>query len=330
MQILLSGDWLVTRPIRPEGSDLRRVLKSVRSHNVVFGNIETLFHDYERPPMAQSGGTWLRTDPLVAKDLRRSGLTLGSLANNHAGDYGPETLMTSIRYLTKAGIQCAGAGADLASARAATVQRVEDRTIALVAASSTFPAHAAASRAVGPIKARPGISTLRFRAIYDLDRETLDNLQSLNETLERPLLPDKEAHIAAHRGAQNVVFRPGAQTKRSTEPIKEDLAAICSVVAAAKHEFDFVIARLHVHTSEGADPAAPPQFMREAARAIVEAGADVVAGHGPHLVRGIEVIDGAPVFYGLGSFVFQPHLMHEQPYDAFEEFGLPLTQALFS
>jgi poly-gamma-glutamate synthesis protein (capsule biosynthesis protein) len=70
--------------------------------------------------------------------------------------------------------------------------------------------------------------------------------------------------------------------------------------------------------------------MREAARAIVEAGADVVAGHGPHLVRGIEVIDGAPVFYGLGSFVFQPHLMHEQPYDAFEEFGLPLTQALFS
>jgi poly-gamma-glutamate synthesis protein (capsule biosynthesis protein) len=37
---------------------------------------------------------------------------------------------------------------------------------------------------------------------------------------------------------------------------------------------------------------------------VVDAGADVVAGHGNHLLRGIEIYKGKPIFYGLASFVF--------------------------
>ena len=36
----------------------------------------------------------------------------------------------------------------------------------------------------------------------------------------------------------------------------------------------------------------------------MDAGYDLVIGHGPHVVQPVEVIDGVPVLYSLGNFVF--------------------------
>lgn len=44
--------------------------------------------------------------------------------------------------------------------------------------------------------------------------------------------------------------------------------------------------------------------QRELARACIQAGADLVVGCHPHVVQGIEVIDGIPVVYSLGNLVF--------------------------
>jgi hypothetical protein len=47
-------------------------------------------------------------------------------------------------------------------------------------------------------------------------------------------------------------------------------------------------------------------------RAAPRAGADVVLGHHHHLPRGAELLDGKPVFYGLGHAVFdQPRFGDE-------------------
>jgi poly-gamma-glutamate synthesis protein (capsule biosynthesis protein) len=45
-------------------------------------------------------------------------------------------------------------------------------------------------------------------------------------------------------------------------------------------------------------------IQRETAKLLVEAGADVVAGHHPHVVQEREEIGGKPVFYSLGNLVF--------------------------
>jgi poly-gamma-glutamate synthesis protein (capsule biosynthesis protein) len=37
----------------------------------------------------------------------------------------------------------------------------------------------------------------------------------------------------------------------------------------------------------------------------VDAGADIVVTHGPHVLRGIEIYNGKPIFYGLGSLFFE-------------------------
>jgi poly-gamma-glutamate capsule biosynthesis protein CapA/YwtB (metallophosphatase superfamily) len=43
----------------------------------------------------------------------------------------------------------------------------------------------------------------------------------------------------------------------------------------------------------------------EIAHAALDAGADLVLGHGPHMPLGIEIYQDKPIFYGVGSFSFE-------------------------
>jgi poly-gamma-glutamate capsule biosynthesis protein CapA/YwtB (metallophosphatase superfamily) len=45
-------------------------------------------------------------------------------------------------------------------------------------------------------------------------------------------------------------------------------------------------------------------YMEEIGHAAIDAGADVVMGHGPHFPLPVEVYKGKPIFYSLGSFSF--------------------------
>jgi hypothetical protein len=47
----------------------------------------------------------------------------------------------------------------------------------------------------------------------------------------------------------------------------------------------------------------PRGDLRRWARAIIDAGADAVVGHGPHVLRGIEFYRGRPIVYSLGNFL---------------------------
>src|SRR5947209_12888879 len=83
--VALAGDSIITRPIsiyrEPE---FMRLIEIVRGADAAFTNLEMLFHDYESPPMHESGGTWMRADPALVKDLVWAGFDLVSRANNHA------------------------------------------------------------------------------------------------------------------------------------------------------------------------------------------------------------------------------------------------------
>ncbi len=71
---------------------------------------------------------------------------------------------------------------------------------------------------------------------------------------------------------------------------------------------DYVIASVHWggnYISEGG-------AQKKLARKLVKAGVDLINGHGAHLVQGIEVIDGVPVLYGLGNYVFGSHGIYQK------------------
>jgi poly-gamma-glutamate capsule biosynthesis protein CapA/YwtB (metallophosphatase superfamily) len=53
--------------------------------------------------------------------------------------------------------------------------------------------------------------------------------------------------------------------------------------------------------------------VRAFARAAVDAGADLVVGHGPHVLRGLEVYNGRLIAYSLGNFVTYGGFSFEGP-----------------
>jgi poly-gamma-glutamate synthesis protein (capsule biosynthesis protein) len=64
----------------------------------------------------------------------------------------------------------------------------------------------------------------------------------------------------------------------------------------------------------------PAEFIGAFARAMIDAGAHLVAGHGPHLMRGMELYQGKPIFYSLGNFIGQNELVPKIPADGYERF----------
>jgi poly-gamma-glutamate synthesis protein (capsule biosynthesis protein) len=64
---------------------------------------------------------------------------------------------------------------------------------------------------------------------------------------------------------------------------------------------DWLIVQLHWGMEMSQLPS--PQ-QRELARKFVDAGADLILGHHPHVLQPFEVIDGVPVAYSLGNFLF--------------------------
>lgn len=72
-------------------------------------------------------------------------------------------------------------------------------------------------------------------------------------------------------------------------------------IAQAKATADYVIVSFHWGL-EGS--ATPHQFQTAAAHAAIDAGADVVLGHHPHVLQGIERYKTGIIFYSLGNFAF--------------------------
>src|SRR3954470_16082496 len=141
-----AGDSIITRPIsiyrEPE---FMKLIEIVRGADAAFTNLEMLFHDYESYPMHESGGTWMRADPALVKDLVWAGFDMVSRANNHTGDYGVGAMRLTTKYVREAGLVQAGVGESLAEAREARFLETPKRRIAFLSTASTFPDHSRAS-----------------------------------------------------------------------------------------------------------------------------------------------------------------------------------------
>ncbi|WP_436525664.1 CapA family protein [Actinoplanes sp. HUAS TT8] len=98
-----------------------------------------------------------------------------------------------------------------------------------------------------------------------------------------------------------------------------DLAHAKSIVAKAKTQADLVIVQAHMgaegatmnHVKPGTENylgenrGDPVKFTH----AVIDAGADLVIGHGPHVLRGMEFYKGKLIAYSLGNFAGGGHTL---------------------
>jgi poly-gamma-glutamate capsule biosynthesis protein CapA/YwtB (metallophosphatase superfamily) len=109
------------------------------------------------------------------------------------------------------------------------------------------------------------------------------------------------APLRAHTYYEQIEHdQPGTPARIHTFAHSGDLAAMQADIRAARAKADVVLVSMHwgIHFVR----AAIADYQREAARAAVAAGADAILGHHAHILKGIECIDGRPVFYSLCNF----------------------------
>jgi poly-gamma-glutamate synthesis protein (capsule biosynthesis protein) len=94
---------------------------------------------------------------------------------------------------------------------------------------------------------------------------------------------------------------PGAPPTVYTFTPLADVEALAADIAALRPRCDVLTVAFHkgvVHT-----PATVLDYEKQIARAAIDGGADVVIGHHAHILRGIEIYRGKPIYHGLGNWV---------------------------
>ncbi len=98
-------------------------------------------------------------------------------------------------------------------------------------------------------------------------------------------------------------YRGGSPVlKIHTFPNREHLAALVEDVRKLRPLVDVLV--LSFHWGSSFVPVVLVDYQRDVAHAAIDAGADLILGHGPHVLKGIEVYKGKAVFYSMGSFAF--------------------------
>ena len=72
--LALTGDSIITRRLSVYSEPaFTRIIELIRGADAAFTNLEMLFHDFEPYASAASGGTYMRAEPALVKDLVASG-----------------------------------------------------------------------------------------------------------------------------------------------------------------------------------------------------------------------------------------------------------------
>jgi poly-gamma-glutamate synthesis protein (capsule biosynthesis protein) len=101
-----------------------------------------------------------------------------------------------------------------------------------------------------------------------------------------------------------VATADGAPVAPAANLVRLDAASVAAMaedIRATRRDADLVLVALHkglVHV-----PVRLAPYEVELARAAVDAGADVVLAHHAHILRGIELYRGRPIYHGLGNGV---------------------------
>lgn len=329
MRFAAVGDCIIARRVSGIGdAAFNDLVTLVRGADATFANLEITTPKAPWMPFSEFGGMHLAAEPWVLDELRWMGLNLFGFANNHAVDYTFSGLLDTMAALKERNMVFSGAGRNLGEARSPGYLDTPAGRVAVIGCASTFMTSAQAAQARTDMAGRPGISPLRHDTEFLVTREQMDHLTALDEGLGTAEVVRRHKAFGlrpeAHPGAYmflgkpfKVAEVPGVHTRSHPG----DLEAIRRWIADARRQADFVVVGMHCHEGESTDSNSPTpaEFVVEAARAFIDAGADAFVGHGPHMLRAIEIYKGKPIFFSLGNFLFMFEAIARYPSEMYEQ-----------
>jgi poly-gamma-glutamate synthesis protein (capsule biosynthesis protein) len=324
ISITLTGDSIVNRRLSVfDDPASAHLFDAIRSTTVSFTNFETLVHSDSDPGAEQSGGAYQSSPAWIPSELKWAGFNLLSTANNHAFDFGLAGMRSTLKALDDAGLTHAGTGENLAMARGPAYLDTKHGRVALIACASTLTPGSLAGEQRPDLIGRPGVNPLRFQTIYTVDQASFQTLAGV----ARSLLPEDQSTAPTGKNPRlkigGLAFQAGDVAAVHTAPNQADLDGIVASVRNAHRQAEWVIVSSHTHESGAAGAETPPEFLITTAHAAIDAGADVFVAHGPHILRGIEIYKGKPIFYSLANFIFENETMQFQPAESYDSLNLP-------
>jgi len=268
--MLLLGDFNVQKRERPAVA-LVNVQATLQQADVVYANLEGLLvpskgADQDLP----NKNGWTHPGPEEVQALLAGNITAVGVANNVA--YGRDNIMASLAVLDANGIAHTGAGKNIDQAHQPAI--IERRGVKFGFLQYTSKWYDEDKQIA--TTDLPGVARLKSP---DGDNVDPGDLQRMLDDIHRlrPLVDI--VVVAAHtRDGQR---RGGAVPPSAGTDRAADLYSILPVVASLQN----------------VEP-----YQKQFARAAIDAGADIVFGHGCHMLQEVETYHGKPVMYCLGNF----------------------------
>ncbi len=248
-------------------SAFRYVRNLLQEADIVFGNLEGSVADGGTPLAKASDADWKKADARQISALESAGFSAVNVANNHMMDFGQDAMLETLRHLDRIGVLHTGGGHNYAAAHTPAIVERKGCRVALLGYTSVFTQ----SWAAGAQSA--GLAVMPAKTAYEPPSRFLE-VPGTPPTIHTWMLPEAKSQLRAD-------------------------------IAAAREKSDIVICTFHWGVSQGVQKIADYQI--ELGHHAIDAGADLVFGHHPHRIHGIEVYQGRAIFYSLGNFTFADH-----------------------
>jgi poly-gamma-glutamate capsule biosynthesis protein CapA/YwtB (metallophosphatase superfamily) len=270
--LLLLGDVSVER--RPDPAAAMDHVRATLHHaDLVYGNLEGLLVKSEGPDQDipdKSG--WQHIGPEAIQALRAGNIHVVGVANNVA--YGPANILKSLAVLDASGIAHTGAGSNLEEAHQPAILERKGVRIGFLQYTGKWYRE---DRQIAT-STSPGVARVMSRDGKTVDPGDLERVRQDIRRL-RPLVDIVVVSSHNRDGMGRVLVSAAPENPEPPDP--------ATLVAPIP---------LGSRFSE-AEP-----YQTELAHAAIDAGADIVYGHGSHVLQGVDIYKGKPVLYCLGNF----------------------------
>lgn len=217
----------------PSLEGLEHIMTSFQQADLVVANLECVLTSIGRDGIP--GKCTLRGSPGWGQILRRAGVGLVSVANNHTMDFGSVGLFDTMEALRQADLNFVGAGRNRDEACAPVFLDIAQRRIAFLARSAV------------------------------------------------------------------IVSAPTYATENTPGVAFLDVAQTVGAIRTCRTRADLVVLMIHWGIEEYSYPSLA---QRSLAKRLIETGADLILGHHPHVLQGVEQFEAGMAVYSLGNFVF--------------------------
>lgn len=262
--LMFTGDVNLMNVTDPRAPFVK-IADVLKQADVRFSNLECCFY--------QPAGTRSLSDegfyatPAAAEGLRMVGIDVVGTANNV--NYGTDAITSSLRVLDELRIPHTGSGANAAAAHEPAIVSANGVKVGFLQRTSVYwpTNHEAGEHSAG-------VAALRGHTAY---------------------------RVPAHKTRPDIppMNRPGVPPEVITWADAAYLKRLRSDIEKLRNQCDIVVGSFHWGLKEDV-----LEYMTEIAHTAIDAGAHIVIGHGPHYSLPVEIHNGRPIFYGLGSFSF--------------------------